>query len=273
LAYDLGDTATPSIEIRDSAGTLAAGGAVTATITLPDGTTAPGGQVTISNPSTGLYRASYVTVMVGLHAIRWVVTGANSGTHEDGFDVDTPRGVLVSLPDLKRYLRISLVDVGRDDELRDVLDAATTLCEDHTGRTYRRQTYTETYDGGRTAIALRRTPAQTITTITEGATTVTEYVLDPTSGLLYRGTATAPGCWAWGTQNITITYIAGAPTVSPRVTEAVLVTTAHLWDTRRGGSNLPRQTGTNGEYASGAPWALPRRAEQLLAPDLAPGIA
>jgi uncharacterized phiE125 gp8 family phage protein len=270
MAYDLGDTATPSIEIRDAAGTLANGGAVTATITLPDGTTAPGGQVIVTNPSTGLYRASYVTLMIGLHTIRWIVTGANSGTHTDAFDVDGPeRASVISIPDVKRYLRIAVADAARDDELRGVLEAATTLCEDYTGRTYRRTTYTETYNGGRCAIALRRTPVQSITTVSEFGVPVIDYVVDTNSGILYRGTQQSPSYWQEGRQNVTVNYVAGNPTVSARATEAVLVTTAHLWDTRRGGSNLPQQTGA----ISDPPWALPRRAQQLLDADRAPGFA
>jgi uncharacterized phiE125 gp8 family phage protein len=271
MAYDLGDTATPSIEIRDAAGTLANGGAVTATITLPDGTAAPGGQVTITNPSTGVYRATYVTLMIGLHTIRWVVTGANSGTHSDAFDVDGPeRSSVVSIPDVKRYLRIAVADVARDDELRGVLEAATALCEDYTGRLYRRTIVTETYNGGgRCAIALRKTPVQSVTLVTEFGAAVSDYVLDTNSGILYRGTQQSLSLWAEGTQNVIVTYVAANSTVSARVTEAVLVTTAHLWDTRRGGSNLPQQTGA----ISDPPWALPRRAQQLLDADRVPGIA
>lgn len=270
MAYDLGDTATPSIEIRDAAGTLAAGGAVTATITLPDGVTTASPAIT--NPSVGLYRATYLTTTPGRHVIAWTVTGANSGSHVDVFEVyNTDRAPLVSLPEVKRYLRLFTPDPSRDDELRQVLEAATTLCEDHADRCYRRRTVTETRDGGRCAIALRRGPVQTITTVTVNGTTLTggDYTLDADAGLLYRGSNLSGQSWEEGRQNITITYVAGATVVSARVVEAVLVATAHLWEPRRGGSARAADT----EYAGGAPYALPRRAEQLLERDLSATFA
>lgn len=263
MAYDLGDAATPAIEIRDTTGGLANGGAVHATITLPDGVTSKvdPGDFTITNPSVGLYRATYTTTAVGRHVIRWVVTGANAGVHVDVFDVDdAARAPLVSLPEVRRYLRLFTPDPARDDELRSVLEASTTLCEDYADRLFRRQTVVEVRSGrGRCGLVLYRGPATSITSVTENGVLLTaaDYTLDSNAGVLYRGS----GEWSNGQQDITVTYIAGLQTVSPRVVEAVLVTVAHLWEPRRGGAS-----GRSGDvdYSSAAPWALPRRAEQLL---------
>jgi hypothetical protein len=271
VAYDVGDTAQPALSITDQSGAPVNAGAVTAVITLPDGTTAPGGQVTVTNPAVGTYVAAYVTLLAGWHRIVWTATGANSGVHSDGFDVLGPpeRPGVVSLPDARRHLRLG-VDTSRDDELRSVIEAATALCEDHTGRTYRRRTVVaEAHDGGRTAIVLRHSPVQSVTLVTVGGVASTSWVLDAHAGILYSGSTAGATCWPPGIQNVLVTYAAGDPVVSPRVTEAHLVTIQNLWDLRRGGSNLPRQTGAPQAPAA----ALPARAVELLAHDVMPGFA
>ena len=54
---------------------------------------------------------------------------------------------------------------------------------------------------------------------------------------------------------------------------AMHLTVEHLWQARRGGSQMPRQGGADSEYSGAAPWALPRRAEQLLDADKLGGFA
>ena len=270
MAYDLGEPATPSLEIRDSAGTLAAGGAVSATITLPDGVTVKSspGDFTIGNPSTGLYRvAGFTTSVGGLHPIFWTVTGANAGTHADSFRVRSTVPI-VSLVEAKNLLRHRAPDPSRDEELRDVIEAATVACEDHAGRRFRRTTVTETYDGGDVALALRTTPVQSITSVTVNGSAITDYVPNLASGLLYRGTTTAPIAWPDGLQNVTVVYVAGSPNVTAAVIEAIQVTIEDMWGPRRGG------TDRGAEDRGGArPYALTFRAEKLLATSIGAGFA
>jgi uncharacterized phiE125 gp8 family phage protein len=269
VAYDLGDVATPALAVTDSVGNPANAGAVTAVITLPDATTT---SPSITNPATGLYRASHVTTLAGRHIIRWTATGANAGVHVDEFTVrDLERPSIVSLPDARRYLRLG-VDTSRDDELRSVMDAATSLAEAYTGRTYRRTVLTEIHDGGRAALVLRHTPVQSIVAVTVDGSPTTNWVLHQVSGILLHGSTMAVSCWPSGIQHIIVTYVAGPLVVPPHIAEAVLVITGHLWDTRRGGSNLPRQAGADAEYSTATPYALPRRAEQILDRDRAPGF-
>ena len=82
--YDLGDPVALSVTVRDAAGALANAGAMTLTVTLPDGTTAT---PTISNPSTGTYTATYVPAVVGRFVARWVSTGANAAAYSEDFTV------------------------------------------------------------------------------------------------------------------------------------------------------------------------------------------
>ena len=269
MTYDIGDIAVLTLEVRDSSGALSAGGAVSGSWTLPTGTVQA---AIVTNPSTGLYAATLPVTLAGAHVLRWTVTGANAGAAVDMFATSAAAPPILSLAEAKRHLRLAATDISRDDDLRDVIETATVLCEDHTGRRYRPIVVTETYDGGREAIALRCSPVQSVTSVTVDGEAVTEYVLSA-PGLLYLGTPTAPRCWPAGIATVAVTYVAGSPSPSPRVVEAVRVATAHLWAARRGGSNLPRQSGGDVDYASGAePWALPRRAEQLLVHDMAPGF-
>lgn len=277
MATDLGEVVARTLLVRNSSGTLVDADAnPTWAVTLPDGTA--GTPPAVGHPSTGAYTVDYLTVQAGLHADIWTATVAGLVRKEgpDAFLVRaaTP-GPLLGLAEAKQQLRITSVDTARDEELREYIEAATVLCEDHVGRSFRRQQVTETHDGGGCVLALRRTPVQSVTTVTESGTTLTasDWVLDANAGLLYRGTTAAAIAWRYGVQNIIASYIAGASAPTSTVRQAVRVTLAHLWSTQRGPSNLPRQSGSVDEYAPGTAWSLPRRAEELLDGQIGPGFA
>lgn len=82
--YDLGDPVGLSVNIRDTAGALANAGAVTLTITLPDGTTA---SPTVTNSATGTYTATYTPAAAGRFAVKWLATGTNASAFADDFTV------------------------------------------------------------------------------------------------------------------------------------------------------------------------------------------
>lgn len=262
MALDIGDVAAPTLEVRDlDTGALIAAGSVSATVLAPDGTAL---NPTVVSPSLGLYEATWVTTQAGAHAITWTVTGAGAGVHRDEVTVRPSTTAVVSLPQLRQHLAMPAPDPVRDEQLRDVLDAATELCEVYTDTVYRPGTVvTETHDGGAAALILRRHPVQAITTVTVDGTPVTDWILG--LGGVLRRAGDAP--WPGGPAAITLTYTAGAPVVPARIVEAVLVTVEHLWATRRGGSGLPKRSGSDSE-STAAPWALPRRAEQLLNADI-----
>lgn len=99
--YPLGALIPLTFEVLDSNGDLAAPGAATLTVTLPDGATAT---PTLDNPSTGVYTCDYAPAQAGRHVARFVATGANAGAAEDVFDVQAVTLARVTVVDVRDYL-------------------------------------------------------------------------------------------------------------------------------------------------------------------------
>lgn len=115
--YPLGDPVPLTFEVVDGNGDLAAPGALTLTITLPDGTTVT---PTPDNPSTGIYTCDYASAQTGRHIARFVATGANAGAVEQVFDVTPNALARVTLAMAKSYLGSTS---WADDQVQDALDA------------------------------------------------------------------------------------------------------------------------------------------------------
>lgn len=272
MAYDLGDVVTVSVNVKDAAGAAANAGAMVLTIIAPDGTTSTPSP---TNSPTGTYTAAYTPTLVGRHLVRWVATGANAGAYTDVFDVLDPALMpIVSLTDLKSHLNITTT--GDDEELRRTLAVATEMAERHCNRALRRKTVSESYNGGNSVLLLRQSPVLSITTVVENGTTLSasDYTVDPSSALLYRGTSTAGWSWIDGRQVVTVTYVAGYTDPPQAAQQAVLELARHLWQTQRGQVALPTLGGVD-DYPTqnGAAWSLPNRVRELLAPLVMPGIA
>jgi hypothetical protein len=126
--YDIGDVVTLTCTVRDAGGALADAGAITCTITLPDGTTAG---PTPAHPSTGTYTATYTPAAAGRFAVKWVATGTNAGAFADDFTVigSVP---LLTRSHLETHLQrtISAADQASADA---ACDYATALVEDVLG--------------------------------------------------------------------------------------------------------------------------------------------
>lgn len=267
MIYDLGDVVALGIELRDGDGTLANATAVTATFTLPDGTTSTG---SVLNPSTGSYTVDWTPTMAGRHTVRWVATGSNAAAYTDTFDVrDTSDVPVVSVAEAKRHLNITVTTY--DDELRRFLDVATDLCENYAGRALRRRSITETHDGGKPSVLLRWSPVLSVTTATDDGTAVTDYLIEPESGVLWRD-EDASIDWVGAKRGVSITYVAGYTSPPADVQQAVLEALRHLWTTQRGAMNARNPLGGD-EYASGTGWSLPRRVVELLEPYRMVGVA
>lgn len=281
MASELGEVVSPppSLYLTDSSGNpIDADSTPTWSVVLPDGTAgvSPG----VLHGGTGDYYVNYLTTQVDMHLHTWtaLVGGNVVKFGPDMFMVRNPAlAPAIGLVEARRHLRIFSIDPARDEEIRDFTDAATVLCENHTGRTYRRQTVTETFDGGRPTLALSYSPVASVTTVTESGTarTSADWVLNARSGLLTRGTTAGASCWQSGLQNVVVAYVVGGPgAVSAAARQAVKVTLSHLWSTQRGGTDLPRTVGSDGEYSTNSPpWSLPRQAEQLLDGDIGAGFA
>lgn len=270
--YDVGD-ATPALQItvKDSAGALASGGTVVCTVTAPDGTTST---PAVTNPSLGLYQATPVTTSAGRYGVRWTVTAPSANAVTDVYDVADPALLpIVSLSDLKTNLKIASTDTSNDEALRYTLAQATEMAERYCNRALRRKTVVETHDGDREALVLREPPIQSITTVVENGVTLTasDYTVNSTSGLLYRGSATSSQEWYDGRQVITVTYVAGyanPPLVAQR---AVLDIARWLW--QRTGQGPRPGFGQSADMADYGTDALPSWLMRPLDSLVMPGIA
>lgn len=226
-----------ALEVRDANGALANGGAVTLTITLPDGTTT---SPAVSNTGTGLYSAAYTAAQLGEHGVSWLVTGANACALTDSFDVESPAVGLVSLTETKAFLRITRPD--DDEALQSIILMASDIAEsaEGTGKVWRRTVVTnEIHDGGGDSITTNLRPVQSLTSISIDGVggSVADYdvskwrIRSPYSTF---GTGDRGG-------SVSISYVAGARVVPAGLRIGVLEHIRWLYGMHRGGTNLPRQ--------------------------------
>lgn len=262
--YDLGDPVGLSVNIRDAAGALANAGAVTLTVTLPDGTTtAP----TVTNTGTGIYTATYTPTVAGLFGAMWVATGANASAYRDSFTVMPAEVPLVSLDDAKSRLNITTTD--NDEELRRVIAAATGRAARAVHRALSVRTLTQTTD-------MTYTPARAVIVDEPALLSVDEVtedgaVVDPgdyelaRDGQVLRRKGT--DCW---TGEVSITGTIGVAGEDLAIAQqAVLELTAHLWETQR----TPVGRNALAGPVPGMGYALPNRVDEMLAPLRLDGFA
>ncbi|MGW0821832.1 hypothetical protein [Streptomyces sp. NPDC002845] len=272
MPFDLGATARLTAECRDPGGTLATAATAVVTVTLPDDTTAT---PAVTETSTGLYQADYVTTMPGRHTVRWGWTSP-AHAYTDVFDVqEAAPPAILSLADAKKHVNIT--GTRDDDELRFWNNATTRAVEFYTGPVIARSV-TEDHDVGRTRVlALRQVPALSLTTVAAVLDSGTSYAvadldLDGDTGIVRR----KDGGWLCGP--LRATYTAGRASIRENITAGARIILEHLWRTQRAG----RRGGLAGggddysvtEPIPGLGYAVPNRAVELLAPDrLPPGVA
>lgn len=267
----VGDVWSGQVEIRDAAGQLADAGAVTLTLTPPDGVAVVVGT---ARASLGTYTATFPLTMVGQWLARWVATGANASVWTDVVDVADPaRAPLVSLDEIRTHMNWGVpstpVQRARDAEGLALAGMASELVESYTGRVFRRRTVVEERPGGGPAVLLTSLPVLSVTSVTDGTTTVdpSTYRLTP-AGVLYR-------VGGWWPSRVVATYVAGQAVPPEPVRLAVLRLVEHHWQ-REQQAPHPLQGGGGG-YDEGQPsgdrWALPYAIASLLDGYRAPGFA
>ena len=276
MALTVGDTLPFATEVRDADGDLADAGAVTLTVTLPDGTAAAGSPFTIASVATGLYeKVDLISAMAGRYVGYWVATGLNSSAHTQVFHVRSGAEVaLVSLDETKDHLNKLGSVVTDDQELERKIGSATGVVEYFCGPVIRR-TYTDEVKGGGRSLLLHRDQVVSVTSVTPiltsaPAVTVADLDVDP-SGIL-RHKSGLP--ISWGT--LRVVYVAGRTDIPDSLIEAALIIIAHLWDTQRG----PRTRTFLGQedrettFIPQLGFAIPNRAMDLFKLDPAPaGVA
>ncbi|MGW6910253.1 hypothetical protein [Streptomyces sp. NPDC054940] len=274
MPFDLGDTVRLAADATDPGGTLTNATGATLTITLPDGTTT---SPAVTNPpaQTGKYTVDYVSAQAGRHLARWVFTGPASA-YTDMFDVrpaDPP--LIMSLADARKHVNATVTT--HDEELRGWVEATTKAVEYFVGPVARR-TVTETHDRAVAhKLALRRTPAISLTTVAAVLTGGTSYAvadldLDGETGIVRR----KDGGLLYGP--LRFTYVIGRTIVSVNISHGGRIILQHLWKTQGGGMGRPAPGGME-DYAVTEPipglgFAIPNRALELLLDDrLPPGVA
>lgn len=168
--------------------------------------------------------------------------------------------VFATLEQLKRHLnKTSSAD---DDELQDVLDAATEVVESLTGMAFGAEPVTERVTIARGVAVLSRRPV--IGPVSVDGSPVGEDSIDRPAGLVYD-------LHTYYRRSAEATYTAGNGVVPASVMLACLIIAGHLWDTQRGTtlSPLSQQDLDTGQGFVGAGFAIPNRAKELLEPYLA----
>ena len=247
--YDIGDVVAVSFTVTDTSGMSADATAVTLTVTAPDGTTST---PTVTKTSVGVYTATVTATVAGLWLLRWVATGSNACGHSDVFDVfDLAAPPIVSLADAKAHLNIT--STADDQELRAFLAAATSACEQHTGRVWGRRVVTETPTAaGRTMVVTTLAPVMSVLEVTDGGVAVTDFTADGVSGVIRRDSG------VWG-EDVTVEYVAGVAAIPPHITQGVKEMLRHLWETQRGTKRvLPGD-----DWDPGQGYSVPRRVAEL----------
>jgi hypothetical protein len=260
--FDLGDTWTLTATAR-LADVATDASAVVLTVTLPDGTTAT---PSTTDTGTGTYSATYTPATAGRYTARWLFTFAGGATdaYTDELNVrPSATGALFSLAEAKAHLNITTTT--DDEELRSWIGATTRVVENKVGPCAR-QTVSQRVGNG-PVWWLRRYPVLSLTSVTAaltGGTAVTtaELAFDADTGRVERldGLALAGGPW-------TIAYVAGRAVLPENVESAAKIILKHLWETQRGGT-AGFAMGPDDVMVPGFPWAVPKRAVELLEADL-----
>ncbi len=162
----------------------------------------------------------------------------------------------VTLADVKRHTNITAS--ANDDELVTMLDAAEDIVRSLVG-SFAAATVTERVTAAAGTVILSRPPARAVTLTYRDGTAITGFTVSAAAGLLHdvpvlNGTV------------LTASYPVGSGVVPASVTLATAIITAHLWETQRGAASPSPLAPDGAGPGSGAGFALPNRARELLAP-------
>lgn len=184
---------------------------------------------------------------------------------------------ILTLSDARAALRLAATDTTNDADLQATyIPAVTPMVEDLAGPIVQRTGVVRTFDGGKPSIALP-SAVTAVTAVTESGVTLTsgtDYVADLASGVLFRGSATTPGSWADGVQNVTVTYDAGTGVVPPNVLLAARIILRQLWQADQQGARPQFGSPETDTVTTPSGFAIPKRAFELLQPTQdVPGFA
>jgi hypothetical protein len=129
--YDLGDAVPLEHEVRTADNALI-NATVTLALTRPDGTTFPA--PTVSNPSTGIYRAAPEPDAVGPWAGAWTTSGAVTSVTPFGFTVADPAPLFYTDVTTVKSGIGKTTDDDRDELIQQAIAAASRMIDERCGR-------------------------------------------------------------------------------------------------------------------------------------------
>lgn len=195
---------------------------------------------------------------------------------------------VITVAKAKVALNIAAANTDHDTELAAYVTAVSLAMDKMFGPIVQRSV-TEAHDGGG-AIFLRSYPVASITSVAErsgttattlaaenfAAPTANDYQVDLLAGILDRRSGGWPSTFAYGSQNIIVTYVAGrfanTAAVDANFQEAAAITVSHLWRPEQGVATGPFGAENVGQLP--LTFAFPNAAMQLLPGEKrAPAIA
>lgn len=172
---------------------------------------------------------------------------------------------ILTLPDARAALRLPTADTSNDADLTATyIPAVTLIVEDVAGPQTNRTGLTWTADGGTSAILLPSAVTSVTSVVESGVTlSASDYVVDLNSGIVHRGSTSAPQEFLYGRQNIVITYEA-AITAPANVKLAARIILAHLFQADQQGARPDFGSNDVEIVTTPSGFAIPRRAAELL---------
>jgi hypothetical protein len=276
VPYDLGGVAVLSYTAYDTGGNPAAPGAISLTVTQPDGTTAsPVPQLV----SVGVYQAFFQTVQPGRHTFRWLATGTPGpgvgvGATADQFDaLPALAGTVLSQADCLQALKLTgSTDTNLLSEVAAYNAAVTFVLEKLCGPIVVQQV-TERYleSGESEVIMLRRIPVfqsaaqpYPILSITPVLTYGLTYDLSLLTVNKADGTLRHVAGLPFWNGPYDISYWCGRPVVPPNILLAARIILRHLWGLERGGAGANSQGYASDDVTMLYGYAIPNRALEIL---------
>jgi hypothetical protein len=274
MSNEVGGLYRSSLSVTDALGAAVDASTQILTVTLPDGTTAT---PVVTHDGTGAYHSDYLFMQEGLHVFRWVTTGPNT-TKTDYANADVFRSI-IGLDETKNYVNFG--DSGNEDILRQIMQAATELCENVVGSCVQRHLTNIRIPGNsKIAIRLPQGPVPTENSVTSIASVYSngpvwlqstgDFIVSPESGVVELAGLIPFWLGPWKA-----TYTVGRLVIPQSIQLAAKEIIYDMWSTQRpyGAAELePGPEATARFEQMVATYSTPAHASALLAPYEMPGF-
>lgn len=262
MAIEVGEIQPLGIVVRDLDGDPINAATVSIEITRPDRTVFT---PQVANPPgvTGHYLYDLTVTAPGPWRYVWRTT-APVLVLSGSFDA-IPAGAfgVVNLEKAKKLLRIALDDHDHDDEIMDVIRAATGALENERNEKILRTEVSQTrwLRAGTKRFSLAHRPVIEVTRVVSLDPPYAE-LTPPAIEVSEQGIVTVVSGIVSGRTRID--YVAGYNIIPDPIREAGGYVIQHLWANRLGASGRPRAGGQSGDEPSSMGYSIPNRARDLL---------